>query len=228
MRIISISAILLALILSFITPHQAKAADANMIGARFHYNYSLVSDGIGVYYAENSAFPSSLTQLIQEGFVPSNLINAYTEQQITGDSDQPDDMSITPDGSNAIVFTYYKSDHQVTFRLDTEMMSGTTMGLTHQESMDLLYIYWGIDSLKAYQVLTGNVATSFYDLSDNGFWPYENAKNNYTGMDLQFQSNNLGDMKWDFKPNGTILVHLWLPTNPGATSTSKGFVFPMS
>ena len=54
---------------------------------RTTYNSSVIGYGISTYYSHNGVVPESLELLINEGWVPSNMINQWTNETITADSE---------------------------------------------------------------------------------------------------------------------------------------------
>lgn len=226
----TVAAILIALALGdcLLCINEARATEDAQMAVREAYNLNIIDRGIGLYYACSKSLPQSLSVLIEGGWVPSNLVNLYNGERVSGDSTALGGYRIAPDGQGAVILTFNNGEEELlSTRYDSEILSPTTLGITREQAMNHLMISWAVTCLTAYEQLTGEIPSSIDELADKGFWPFQGALNFYTGQEMLFDSYSVGDMLWEFSP-GHVSIHLWLPPSPEGNTRAMALEFPFT
>jgi hypothetical protein len=216
-------------VICILASSQTKAAQPDQKGGWFSYDTNVVSKGIVLYYNFNGSLPSSISELIQGGWVPDNITNFATGDKITGDS---------PDGTDGglAIHRLTQTDIELVINIDpnnpfranfgSDFMMKNETGLPMEQIQKKKLYFWAQACLEGYHYAQGVLPQSVNDLVSTGFWPFAKVVNFYTGSPILANSNDPGDMLWTFHPEA-IYVRICTPPPAGTHDAGMYLKYPL-
>jgi len=168
---------------------------------RGNYNLALVTEGVRQFYWVNGWIPDSLQDVVDAGFIPSNMVNPVTGERLNTNSR----------GENLCDVYYEPAEHFTGIIVTCLAPNGLYMdwdvefvpyGSTTYTGPDLVisHYYYRIDcALECYWRLYKHCPQSQQDLIDTGFWPFDGTELNPVSHGLlYFYGREAGDLRLEF------------------------------
>ncbi len=223
------SSILVFAVLLFILAVPAEASVYTQSGVnQLNYNIGVITAGARVYYAENEYWPSSIGDLLDDGWIPRNLQNPLTGEPMDyGASDcQTDDLLIT--NSEGIPYLNCLSPSGSSTEID---LTESDCGQLGHVGADLILYNYQVrvhNSFKAYWGEFDSLPESIADMQDAGFWPFDgNELNPLTLEPINFYNAAPGDLNFVFEADRVSCGFIFTDGSVGAASLNLETAYNM-
>lgn len=203
----------LVLIIFLATTISAGARLTESEKLRLNYNLTMIMNGISFYYTYKNILPRSLELLIDDGWVPGNLVDPYTGNIIQTDACDEYNYGYaisSMEDSDGIQLKCVRSRGCSEFDLPESKYEGVEGAFEDRiHAMGYLYLIWANQAIQTYEELTGELPGSIEELQGSGYWPFEGVGNLYERNEpIKFDSQTKGNMYWIFKRN-YVHVEVW-------------------
>jgi len=185
---------------------------------RMNYNLELVSSAINFYYQNNGEMPQSVNDLLEEGWIPGNMLNPFTGEAY-------DYQANNELGGEVIISNASRDYCGVTilgFRDTPHTLDMTSDDIhpwngTAEDRLISSYIHRVEDAFRWYWADEQNIPQSTDDLKTAGYWPFDGTElNPYTGHSLSFNSDSVGDLKFRFDGEDVMCIAYYPDDETGA------------